>query len=54
MTKTKSEPNISGKKEKNYSSVVIIKSEPSVSDKKKSEPNISGKKEKNYSSVVGF
>ena len=42
----KIEPNISGKKEKIYSSVVIIKSEPSIGDKKKSEPNISGKKEK--------
>ena len=34
--------------------VLIIKSEPNVSDKKKSKPNISDKKEKNYSSVVGF
>ena len=34
--------------------VLIIKSEPNVSDKKNSEPKISDEKEKNYSSVVGF
>jgi len=45
-------PNAINSKKNNI--VLIIKSEPNVSDKKKSEPNISGKKEKNYSSVVGF